>query len=269
VTVLDVASIPAHLRTVRDAALARIEDAGLSASQPREQAIYDGWLLRYANGKAKRARSVNPIAAGDLSLEEKLNHCVAFYARQGVPLLLRITPFSRPAGIDDALAALGYEAAEETRVMMAALDGDARVTAPDVPVTLIERAEFGAVLAGLHGLDPARGAVERDRFAHSVVDGLYLVVREEGQAVACGCAVFDGSLVGVYGMATAATHRGRGMATRLVADLLQRARARGCITAYLQVDATNTPARRAYAKFGFTDRYAYWYRSPPGKGRTS
>jgi N-acetylglutamate synthase len=268
VTVLDVASIPAHLRTVRDAALARIEDAGLSASQPREQAIYDGWLLRYANGKAKRARSVNPIAAGDLPLEEKLAYCAEFYARQGVPLILRITPFSRSAGIDAALAALDYTAAEETRVMVAPLNRGASAPAPEAPVAELARAEFGVVLAGLHGLDPVRAAVERDRFAHSVVDGLYLTVHEEGRAVACGCAVFDGALVGVYGMATAATHRGRGMATRLVAELLQRARGRGCATAYLQVDAVNTPARRVYAKFGFTDRYAYWYRSPPGKGRT-
>lgn len=267
-TVLDVASIPAALRAARDPALARIEDAGLSASQPREQHIYDGWLLRYANGKAKRARSVNPIAAGDLPLEEKLAYCAEFYARQGVPLILRITPFSRPAGLDDALAALDYTAAEETRVMVTALGGVATVPAPAAPVTELERAEFGVALAGLHGLDPVRAAVERDRFAHSVVDGLYLTVREEDRAVACGCAVFDGALVGIYGMVTAAARRGRGVATRLVAELLQRAHARGCTTGYLQVDATNTPARRVYAKFGFTDRYAYWYRSPPGKGRT-
>jgi GNAT superfamily N-acetyltransferase len=256
------------LRVTRDPALARIEDAGLSASQPREQAIYDGWLLRYANGKAKRARSVNPIAAGELPLEEKLAHCAEFYARQGVPLILRITPFSRPAGIDETLAALDFEAAEETRVMVAALDGADRVATPEVPVTELGRADFGVVLAGLHGLDPVRAAVERDRFAHSVVDAVYLTVREEGRAVACGCAVFDGALVGVYGMVTAADRRGRGIATRLVAQLLRRGRDRGCTTAYLQVDAANAPARRVYAKFGFTDRYAYWYRSPPGKGRT-
>ena len=267
-TVLDVASIPVALRATRDLALARIEDAGLSASQPREQAIYDGWLLRYANGKAKRARSVNPIAAGELPVEEKLAYCAEFYARQGVPLILRITPFSRPAGIDGTLAALDYAAAEETRVMVAALDGGAPVAAPDRPATELDRADFGAVLAVLHGLDPVRATAERDRFAHSVVDGLYLVVREEDRTVGCGCAVFDGALVGVYGMVTAADRRGHGIATRLVAELLQRGRARGCTTAYLQVDAANSAARRVYAKFGFIDRYAYWYRSPPGKGRT-
>jgi hypothetical protein len=45
--------------------------------------------------------------------------------------------------------------------------------------------------------------------------------------------------------------------------LLQRAAARGCATAYLQVDAANAAARRAYSKFGVRDGYAYGYREPP------
>lgn len=61
---MEPASIPRVLRTVQDPALARIEDAALTASQPREQSFYDGWLLRYAKGKARRARSVNLVGAG-------------------------------------------------------------------------------------------------------------------------------------------------------------------------------------------------------------
>ena len=87
--------------------------------------------------------------------------------------------------------------------------------------------------------------------------------------VACGSAVVDGDLVGIFGMVTAASERGRGLATQLVDALLQRARARGCTTAYLQVEAGNAAARRAYSKFGFTDGYAYWYRRPPEEGTPS
>ncbi|MGZ8255794.1 MAG: GNAT family N-acetyltransferase, cg3035/Rv0428c family, partial [Burkholderiaceae bacterium] len=120
-TALDLESIPAALRIARDPALARIEDAALTASQPREQAFYDGWLLRYANGKAKRARSVNLLGVGDRALDERLAYCAAFYARHGVPFILRVTPFSQPTGIDAELARRGYHAAEDTRVMVAAL----------------------------------------------------------------------------------------------------------------------------------------------------
>jgi N-acetylglutamate synthase len=74
----------------------------------------------------------------------------------------------------------------------------------------------------------------------------------------------EGKFAGIFGMVTAAEFRGRGVATAIVAKLLNEARAAGAETAYLQVEADNAPARRAYSKFGFRDRYAYWYRAPPG-----
>ena len=267
-TVLDLQSIPAALRSTREPALARIEDAALTASQPREQAFHDGWLLRYANGKAKRARSVNMIGAGERPLEEKLDFCAAFYRRHALPLIFRVTPFSQPHGVDAALERLGYVASEDTRVMVAANEAGRDVAAPAVEINTLDRVAFGDVLVALHGLDPARAAVERNRFALSAVDGLYLGVNEAGTTVACGSAVLDGPLVGIFGMVTAAAHRGRGLATRLVAELLKRARSRGCTTAYLQVEAGNAPARSAYSKFGFKDGYAYWYRRPPEEGKT-
>lgn len=260
---LDLASIPERLRAAHDPALARIEDAALTASQPREQAFYDGWLLRYANGKAKRARSVNLVGAGERPLDEKLRHCADFYARCGLPFMLRLSPFSQPRGVDAALAAAGFVASEDTRAMVLPLDSAQSVPVHGNECVTFDAAAFGAALASLHGLDPLRAAVERDRFARSPLEGVYLGVFEGERVIACGSAVIEGEHVGIFGMVTAAECRGRGIATRIVAQLLQRARQRGCRTAYLQVDAGNAPARRAYSKFGFRDGYAYWYRSPP------
>jgi GNAT superfamily N-acetyltransferase len=260
--------IPAALAAVDDPLLARIEDAALTASQPREQAFHDGWVLRYANGKAKRARSVSLLGAGIRPLDAKLAYCERFYASHAVPLLLRLTPFSQPAGVDAALAERGFGAFEDTRVMVAAMAAVPAAGVADGGLLAVDRARFGDTLAKLHGLDPARAAVERARFAHSVGDAVHLVALDDGQPVACGSAVVDDDLVGLFGMVTAATHRGRGLATRLVAELLRQARGRGCTTAYLQVEAGNAPARRIYGKFGFRDGYAYWYRLPPTEGTT-
>jgi GNAT superfamily N-acetyltransferase len=250
------------LRATHDALLARIEDAALTASQPSEQAFHDGWLLRYANGKAKRARSVNLVGPGCLPLSAKLDFCAAFYAQRRLPLLFRLTPFSQPAGVDDALAQRGLLAFEETRVMVLPLAERARVAPPQVDLVELDAARFGDTLGALHGLDASRTAVERHRFARSAVDGIYLAVRDGERLVACGSAAIDGSLVGIFGMVTAAAQRGRGLATALLTALLERSHARGATIAYLQVDATNTPARCAYTRFGFVDRYAYWYRMP-------
>ena len=57
----------------------RIEDAGLNASAPPQQAFVDGWLLRLSPGKAKRARCINALAQGHLPLSAMLARCRAAF----------------------------------------------------------------------------------------------------------------------------------------------------------------------------------------------
>ena len=85
------------------ALLSHIEDAGLNASAPPQQRWLDGWLLRLSPGKAKRARCVNAVALGRLPLEQKLAACERAYAAAELPMIVRITPFSLPVGLDAAL----------------------------------------------------------------------------------------------------------------------------------------------------------------------
>ena len=91
------------------ALLSRIEDAGINASAPPEQRWIDGWLVRFSPGKAKRARCIQAVAAGRLTVAEKLGRCLPVYATAGLRPYVRITPFSEPAGLDDDLARLGWE----------------------------------------------------------------------------------------------------------------------------------------------------------------
>lgn len=266
----DPAAIPDVLRTTRDALAARIEDAALTASQPSQQSFYDGWLLRYSPGRAKRARSVNAVAAGELPLAEKLGHCRDFYARNGLPCVFRMTPFSQPARLDAQLAAAGYAAADESRVMTLALADVADVATAGPTPRDLDAAGFAAVLADLHELDASRRAAESDRIARSALAGVYLAAFDGEAPIACGSLIVEGEIAGIFGMVTRPALRGRGLATHIVAALLQRASAAGVRTVYLQVDAGNAPARRAYSKFGFADRYAYWYRyAPLGAGEES
>jgi predicted GNAT family acetyltransferase len=146
--------------------------------------------------------------------------------------------------------------------MVLALKQRAEFSPRPVDVVELDVERFGATLGALHGLDAARAASERERFVRSAVDGIYLAVRDGDALIACGSAAVDGTLAGIFGMVTVPALRGRGLATALVGALLDRASARGATIAYLQVDATNAPARRAYERFGFADRYAYWYRTP-------
>jgi len=116
-----------------EALLARVEDAGVNASAPREQRWVDGWLLRLSPGKAKRARCIQPVAPGRLDIDAKLALCLPLFAAAGLRPFVRITPFAQPAGLDRHLADLGMARVDDTRVMvLASLDGCA-APAVDAP----------------------------------------------------------------------------------------------------------------------------------------
>lgn len=259
--VLDLQTIPAALRHGVDEGSARIEDASLAVAQPTQQSYHDGWLLRYSPGKARRARSVNMLGAGVLSLPDKLHYCALFYARHALPCLFRVTPFSQPAGLDDALAAAGCAAYQDTRVMRVALSSARPVEAGHSHS--VDAEQFAAAFAKLHGLDARKAQAERERYTRSVERSAYVAQYDGNEPIACGSVAIDGALAGIFGMVTAPSHRGRGIARTLIAALLERARGAGALTAYLQVEADNAPARRLYGGFGFEDCYAYWYRARP------
>lgn len=248
-----------------DALLSRIEDAGINASAPPQQRWVDGWLLRYSPGKARRARCVQAVAAGRLPLTERLALCQAVMAEAGLPLVVRITPFSLPAGLDEALAALGWARFDDTRVMVAP---QCPAQAEPVPAALLwqplDGAAYAEVVGALRGSPAAQREAHAQRLALSPVPYQGWVLRRaaDGRVLACGQSAAEADLVGLYDVFTDPQARGQGLARILCSRLLAQAHAAGARTAYLQVDADNHPARHIYRRLGFADAYAYHYRSP-------
>jgi ribosomal protein S18 acetylase RimI-like enzyme len=249
--------------------LSRIEDAGINASAPREQLWVDGWLVRFSPGKAKRARCIQAVAAGRMSVDAKLERCRAQYAKAGLRLYVRVTPFSQPEGLDARLAELGMERIDDTRVMVTTLEsGSAAIAdARDAAGVRLEPCDSDA-FAEWVGAQRGSSAVERkahaERLRASPVDyRASLLIDSSGVPVAGGQVAIEHDLVGLYDVFTAESARGRGLARTLCARMLKSATAEGGKTAYLQVEASNASARRVYQGLGFADAYAYHYRSPP------
>lgn len=220
-----------ELRNCRDALAAAAESAGLEATRVSEQILLDGWIVRYAASPAKRERCIIPLGEGALPLDEKMSRVGAILAKAGQAVLFRITPFA-PPGLDRELSMRGFSAFEDSRVMLAGLDRRALVKKPS-------HAAFCATLG-------ARG--------------LSLALREDGKTLAEGRLQIDDGMAGLYGVHTHAEARGRGYASLIVSELLRRAETAGARHVCLQVGASNEVARHLYRKFGFIDRYAYWYR---------
>jgi ribosomal protein S18 acetylase RimI-like enzyme len=241
--------------------LRRLEEIALNASGTARQILYDGWIVRLSAGKAKRARSINPFYPSRLPLDDKLARCDGLYREHGLPLLVRVTPFVDPPGLDDQLEARGFVKFETTWVMTRPLDGVGAAAPPGV--ASCEMRELVDAVSEL------RQASEVDRTGHLERLGALplarrgFVIRDGGAPVCAGLLVIEPPCAGLFDVVTAVAHRGRGLATVLTAAMLHAAATAGATTAYLQVDAENAPARAVYERAGFVDRYAYWYRRAP------
>jgi ribosomal protein S18 acetylase RimI-like enzyme len=241
---------------------ARVEDAGLNASAPPEQRWLDGWLVRYSPGKAKRARCINALAQGVRPIDDKLAECATLYREAGLPMFVRITPFTQPAGLDGLLARRGWHRVDDTRVMV--LDPLAGLRGGSVPDGVealpVEAAEYARAVGALRASPLAQIEAQARRVALSPVPYQGVLWRRDGELVACGQFAREGDLVGLYDVFTAPAARGQGLAKALCSHLLEQSRAQGARIAYLQVDAANEAARALYQRLGFADAYGYHYR---------
>ncbi|MDP1693799.1 MAG: GNAT family N-acetyltransferase [Burkholderiaceae bacterium] len=245
--------------------LSRIEDAGLNASAPPQQRWLDGWLVRFSPGKAKRARCINALAPGRLPLDEKLALAARVLTEAGLPMLVRITPFSEPGQLDALLEARRWPRIDDTRVMaLAALDG---VEPEALPAGLVWQPmalqAFAQAVGQLRGSPLAQSQAHAERLALSPVPFRALAIRSQadGALWACGQFAREADLVGLYDIFTAEFARGQGLARRLCSRLLLDARSEGARCAYLQVEGHNQAARSVYRRLGFADGYAYHYRT--------
>lgn len=247
--------------------LRRVEDASLNASAPPQQRWLDGWIVRLSPGKAKRARCINAVAQGLRPPQDKLAECEALFREAGLPLVVRVTPFTQPAALDGLLAARGWPLFDDTRVMVrpdALPAGEAPPSAcPEGLTEALEGPEaYARAVGALRGSSPLEIEAHAQRLAFSPVPYTGLVWRgADGAVQVCGQFAREGDLVGLYDIFTAPAARGRGLATRLCAALLAQARDEGARHAYLQVDAANAAARQVYRRLGFVDAYSYHYRS--------
>jgi GNAT superfamily N-acetyltransferase len=246
--------------------MSRVEDAGLNASAPPQQRWMDGWLVRTLPGKARRARCINALAAGRLPLPDKLAMVGPVYRDAGVPMIFRLTPFTQPAGLDDALAALGHRIVDSTRVM---IRSGLPVQPPrELPAgshwVLLDGPAFAEAVGLLRGSPPEHRQSHALRLQHSPVPYQGYAIRRDadGTVLACGQFARDADLVGLYDVFTHPSARNQGLSSLLCERLLSISAAQGAKIAYLQVDSENAPALSVYRRLGFADAYRYHNREP-------
>lgn len=238
--------------------------------------VYDGWLLRFAEGYTKRANSVNVVGESMIPFADKISYCEEMYAEHNLPVVFKIVPMA--AELDGLLEEKGYSAVDKTNVMKADLTtkenggtkgkeyNKVKTTGvsgtAEVSVTIEEKFTeswqyyyftFNKVV--LSSVPTAKKI--QAKITNPV---LCATVYADKKAVACGLGVMEQGYVGLLDIVVKEEYRGCGLGKVLCQALLEKAKEKGAATGYLQVVDSNEVAKSLYKSLGFEDVYSYWYR---------
>jgi len=229
---------PSHLARVsaRDAELRGI---GLVAGT--ETTELGEWVLRSSadvGGRLlKRANSCLALGSPGVPFGQALTTLAAFYAERDRTPMAQV---ERGSSVEAAFEAAGWEPLGR---------GDALFLA--APVSRLHRL--------LRSQDvrptPVQVTASASRPQVEVRD-------ESGMRIASGAGLLDGDWLCVHGLAVDAAHRRRGLATAMMAELVEWGAERGARTAWLHVETDNAPALALYERLGFSEHHAMRYLVP-------
>jgi ribosomal protein S18 acetylase RimI-like enzyme len=245
----------------------RLEELTLNSSAPPGQLLYDGWLLRFSPGKAKRARSINAIYPSRLPVPEKIAHCERVYRERGLPAIFRLSELTEEPGLERALEERGYERFNETQVRVADIDPGmlSLVEQREASLAAPRLEEWFDMVGDLRGSPIEHRSAHLARLAALPLDLRPVALLEGDAPVATGLAILEDGYVGLFDVVTREAARRRGFARDVVSALLRWGWAQGARRAYLQVEQGNAPAIALYDGFGFGRAYGYWYRGRAGE----
>ncbi|MGY1742465.1 MULTISPECIES: GNAT family N-acetyltransferase [unclassified Blastococcus] len=219
------------------------------------------WLLRAAGGFTGRANSALVVGDPGRPLPEAVEAVTRWYAGHGLRPTVQLPGIqARAAGA--AFAAACWERDEDVLVLTTPLP--APRIAPEVPV-ILSPAPDEAWLAGYRHrgrpLPPAARRVLTD--AEDVVFAAVRLAPEPAPLAAVARGVVTDGWLGVSALTVDEAHRRQGLATAVMAALYRWAAGRRARWAYLQVAASNEPARTLYRRDGFIEHHRYHYRRAP------
>ena len=237
-----------------------IEELSLNHWQPLSTLLYDGWLLRFAKGYTKRANSVNPIHYSTFDLNQKIEECEKIYSNNDLRTTFKITPFVKPANLDDILEEKGYSPIDYTSVQTLDLEGVPEPTLLSVKLEENMNLEWLDHFCRLNHVEEKHRGTMMQMLSNIPTKKCFISLYNQEQVVACGLGVIEREYIGLYDIVTDMICRNQGFGKQLILNLLKWGKENGAKYSYLAVLLNNNPALRLYSKIGFSEVYSYWYR---------
>ncbi|GIP21539.1 GNAT family N-acetyltransferase [Paenibacillus sp. J22TS3] len=244
-----------------------IEEMNLNAWPALQTVLYDGWVLRFAEGYSKRSNSVTPLyPSRKEDIAAKIDECESMYQRNNLPPVFKITPFET-SELDLALHKRGYQSVDITLVLICDLTEN---TIRDrwlgetlrKHVTIESRVSHSWLqqLCQFNSLKREYMDTAYRMLTASPLQQGFFTLYDGEEPAACGFCVVQAGHAGIYDIVTDPRRRRRGYAQELIQRMLVWAQANGAAHAYLLVVEDNLAARKLYEKLDFSELYKYGYR---------
>ncbi len=237
-----------------------IEEISLNQWQPLQTLLYDGWVLRFANGYTKRANSINPIYDSKDDPNEKIRQCERIYSSQGLSTIFKITPFVQPPSLDEMLEKRGYSLIDPASVQVVDLN---QIRSPTIYTVKIERhvnAEWVENFCVLNQVSASHRKTLYQMLDNRMLSKGFITLFDNHRVVACGLGIIERKFIGLFDVVTGVEYRNKGFGEQMLLNLLQWGKENGADYSWLAVMLNNKPALRLYGKIGFKEIYKYWYR---------
>jgi N-acetylglutamate synthase len=236
-----------------------IECATVAAVPPDRLEMLPGWLLPMDGGTIGRSHSAVPLRHDESVNAADVATVVDRYRAAGLLPKFRVADVPALTHVHTALRQAGLQPTQPTLTMVAPLPAAGGLLHAGVVVSERPAEAWRQVYLG-EGFDPVDGA-HRVRALMRAQGAVYACAADPATqtVVATGVGSLGHGWLGIHGMRTLPTHRGRGHATGILRALALSAGQRGVLRAYLQVEDGN-PAIRLYESLGFrlAWRYHYW-----------
>jgi N-acetylglutamate synthase len=237
-----------------------LEELSLNAWPAHQTLLYDGWILRFANGYTRRANSVNPLYPCSLDLEEKIAFCESTYQKQNLDVVYKLTSASRPENLDAILEAKGYKNDSQTSVQLLELGLLDLKQASGVELKAALSDPWLDAFCRMSTVDDRRRESLRRILLNIVPQRCFASLTMDKKVIAAGLGVLQAGFVGLFDIVVDPAFRSQGYGRRIVEGILYWGKRNGAQQSYLQVMLNNAPALHLYSKIGFTENYQYWYR---------
>ena len=236
-----------------------IEELSLNALPCLQQILYDGWILRFAQGYTKRANSVTPLYTSSLNSETKIQRCEDIYRSFALKPIFRLTNSPQLQALDETLDSLGYQKQDTVSVRVKAIEDR---FSPNHLVTLNPEISQEWLDQYVHAVETP---IQHWNTLSTMLEIIpnptcYSLLHDRSRFCSCGLGVLENNYLGLFFVATAKRQQGKGYAGKLISAMLHWGKNHGATQAYIQVETKNQRAINLYNKLGFAEVYQYFYR---------